>query len=164
MSVALPPELLAAPFTVLEPQAHGIYQADFGCNAAAPRFGNANVIVNRKPHFGNPQREHTYWHLVTEGENEATRTPEAKRMRRLPWVRPILVGYTGLKVWSEMRGAHKHWNIWHTNCRHVVIIKELARGDYLLVTSYPTDGGSVVLWHRRFNEAKKMGHALEDMP
>ena len=122
------------------------------------------MIVSRRPHIANPTREHTYWHIVTSGFPENIRTlPETRRLRRIPWVRPIVAGWTGSKIWWEYRESSVHWNIWHTGQRHVIIVKELADGHYLLKTGYPTDL-DVTVWHRRYEEAKKTGRILSNAP
>lgn len=164
MSVPIPPALSAAPEDTLEDRAHTTYQADFGSACTVVQFQTRDVIVDRSPHIANPAREHSYWHTVTSGTPEITRTkPEARRLRRMPWVKPIIACWAGSKVWWEYRESSIHWNIWHTGQRHVVIVKQLAGGLYLLKTGYPTDF-DVTVWHRRYQEAKKTGRTLADAP
>jgi hypothetical protein len=78
-------------------------------------------------------------------------------------MRPVIGGWAEMRVWWEYREYSTHWNIWHRNWRYVVIVKELAGGDYLLKTAYPT-GYDLVKWHKKFFEAKKTGRALSDAP
>jgi len=164
MSCPLPDPLPAEPDATLEERAHTAYQNDFGPACPLAQFQTGQIKVSRRPHIANPAREHSYWHTVTFGFPEDTRVrPDKIRLRRVPWVHPILTGWPHLKVWWEMREASVHWNIWHTTQRHVVIVKELANGDYLLKTAYPTDS-DVTTWHRRFSEAKKTRRALADAP
>lgn len=164
MTAAMPPPLAEEPKATLEERAHTAYQADFGPACPLAPFRSREVRVARDPHIANPSREHTYWHTITSGFPESTRLkPETRRMRRVTWVKPIIVGWAGSKVWWEYRESSVHWNIWHTGQRHVVIVKELAGGAYLLKTSYPTDF-DVTTWQRRYHEAKKTGRALADAP
>jgi hypothetical protein len=159
MSCPLPAKLNAAPVAILEPQAYVVYQADFRTARPAPAFRTGAVKVVSAPHIANANREHSYWHAVTEGNPEATRTMAiSERLERVPWMRPILDGWPTCKVWWESRESSQHWNIWHANARYVVIVKELSNG-YLLKTAYPT-GPDAAKWHRRFADAKKTGRAL----
>ena len=160
----MPDALPLEPQATLEERAHTAYQSDFGPGCPPPEFQTRHVTVDRSPHIANAKREHTYWHTVTSGTPESTRIrPEERRMRRIPWVKLILVGWAGSKVWWEHRESSVHWNIWHTGQRHVVIVKALAGGAYLLKTSYPTDF-DVTTWHTRYQEAKKAGRTLADAP
>lgn len=164
MSLVMPAALTVAPESTLEDRAHSAYQADFGPNCPLVRFQAGDVKVSRRPHLANPAREHTYWHTVTFGFPEATRTtPDQVRLTRVPWLRPIIAGWAGSKIWWEPRESSIHWNIWHTGRRHVIIVKELADGHYLLKTGYPTDF-DVTVWHRRYAEAKKTRRTLSDAP
>ncbi len=120
MSVPIPPALSAAPEDTLEDRAHTAYQADFGPACTLAPFQSGNVKVLRHPHIAHPTREHTYWHTVTFGFPEAARkTPDERRLRRVPWIRPIVEGWAGSRVWWEDRESSVHWNIWHTGQRHV---------------------------------------------
>ena len=164
MSVVLPPSLVEAPPETLETRAYGVYQQDFGPAAQEALFQEAKVIVERTPHRANADREHTYWHAVTEGLPEESRVnPVVERLVRIPWMRPVICGWAEMRVWWEYRDYSTHWNIWHRNSRYVVIVKELACGDYLLKTAYPT-GLDLLKWQKRYFEAKKTGRALADTP
>ena len=164
MSVPLPAPLPDQPEATLEPRAYAAYQSDFDPALPCPGFQSGVVRVERTPHKANPTREHTYWHIVTEGYPEDKRTaPIIERLTRIPWVRPVVTGWTQLKIWWEIRESSTHWNIWHPGYRYVVIVKELSRGDYLLKTGYPT-GPDAFKWHKKFAEAKKTGRTLSSAP
>jgi len=152
------------PAATLEPRSYAAYLTDFGPAATRTGFQSGSVGVDRRPHKANVTREHTYWHTVTEGHPEETRTtPIVERLTHVPWVRPVIAGWSQLKVWWEIRESSTHWNIWHPGYRYVVIVKELARGDYLVKTGYPT-GPDAFKWHKKFAEAKKTGRTLSSAP
>jgi hypothetical protein len=164
MSLPMPPALPQEPEATLEDRAHTAYQSDFGLGCPFVQFQVGDVTVERQPHIAKPTREYTYWHTVTSGTPESTRTrAETRRMRRIPWVKPIIDDWARSKVWWEYRESSVHWNIWHTGQRHVVIVKALSNGKFLLKTSYPTDF-DITPWHKRYHEAKKAGRALADAP
>ncbi len=164
MSVTLPPLLVETPSDTLEERAYVVYQQDFGLTSPDTLFQTAKVIVERLSHKAKADREHTYWHVVTTGKPEEIRVlPVVERLRRVPWIKPVISGWAEMRVWWEYRDSSKHWNIWHRNFRYVVIVKELAGGDYLLKTAYPT-GFDLPKWQKKFFEAKKTGRALTDTP
>lgn len=164
MSVVLPPSLIEAPLGTLEARAYAAYQQDFGPASPDTLFQTAKVLVERTLHKANAAREYTYWHSVTEGVPEESRVdPVRERLVRVPWMKPVIGGWLEMRVWWEYRDSSTHWNIWHRNSRYVVIVKELAGGDYLLKTAYPT-GFDVQKWQKKFFEAKKTGRALSDTP
>ena len=164
MSITLPAPLAKTPPETLEPRAYTAYQLDFGSTSPTTIFQSAVIMVDRRPHVANAAREHTYWHVITQGQPETARTnPTAERLIRVPWIRPVIAGWAELKVWWELRESSRHWNIWHSGVRYVVIVKALAQGGYLLKTAYPT-GPYAAKWHRRFAEAQKTRRALADAP
>jgi hypothetical protein len=121
-------------------------------------------MVESRPHVANASREHTYWHAVTQGQPETARTnPASERLTHVPWIRPVIADWAGLKVWWEFRESSRHWNIWHSGVRYVVIVKALAGEGYLLKTAYPT-GPMAAKWHKKFAEAKKARRALSNAP
>ena len=148
--------------TVLEPQAYCAYQVDFGIARPAVPFRGAAITVNRKPHPANAQREHTYWHMVTEGEPEITRTtPILDRLERIPWARPVLehVGASGVKAWENVRGSDRHFCVWHDRVNYLVVVKQTV-DTFLLKTTYcPTPQRRMKL-HTEYAEAKRRGRTF----
>jgi len=164
MSVPLPPSLATTPDHTLEPRAYAVYQQDFGQASPIIMFQSARVSVDRSPHIAKGDREHTYWHAMTHGQPEKSRVnPLVERLVRIPWMKPVIEGWSEMRVWWEYREYSIHWNIWHRNSRYVVIVKELAGGAYLLKTAYMT-GFDLAKWQKKFFEAKKTGRALSDTP
>ena len=140
----------------VEPLAWAAFQKDFGKAAAAVPFKDAALEFNRHPHPANSAREHTYWHMVTEGQPEEARTaPELDRLERVPWARPVLE-HAGdeVKRWGNVRGSDRHFCIWHSRANYLIVVKQTVKA-YLLKTTYcPTIARQRQL-HQEFAEAKR---------
>lgn len=153
----LPASLTEPDLVKLESLAWAAYQTSFKAGQMMPKFKVSVVSVEREPHVANPKRERTYWHAVTKGAPEETRTnPVKERLERVPWLRPFIEHWQDCRVWWEFRESSKHWNVWHSSVGHVVIIKETSTG-YLLKTGYPSDAADMTRWLKRYYDAKKAG-------
>lgn len=160
----LPARLDRASFAddaALEAAAWAAFQQDF---AITPGFRGEDVIVDRTPHKARPDREHTYWHAVTEGEPEETRTaPETERLERVPWTRPVIENeacpQSSIKVWSNRRGSSTHICIWFNRINYLIVLKRL-RTNYLLKTTYSPQSRRVRQLHREYAAWKKNGARL----
>src|SRR5487761_2029139 len=79
---------------VVEPQSPTVYQTDFPATGTLPAVQGEPVKVRRSPHPANAAREYTYWHMVTEGSDEAHRTPDLVRLCAIPRAKTLLVNHT----------------------------------------------------------------------
>lgn len=87
----------------------------------------------------------TFWHITTEGEDEADRLPDLSRLERIAWPRLLIddfcEGYpapsTGRTVWwKSLRGSNDRVLIALADFTYVVVITE--RADYVMLwTAYP---------------------------
>lgn len=168
MSPPLPfPAMLSSigDLPVVEPQSLAFYLRDFQTDQELPRFKDEPIIVRREPHPANTTREYTYWHMVTEGErgeeDERKRTPDLKRMVRIPWANPLLVHYMheAVKRWWNVRKGLRHYCLWHPKVNYLLIVKERPEGHYL-VTSYCPTPLRVAEFHMELAEAKRAGHTF----
>jgi len=141
----------------LEIAAYAVFQQDWSRSSV---FRGDEVRVHRHPHKANPDRWHTYWHAVTEGHPEETRTtPMQDRLERSPWILPLVENEEEVKVWSNIRGRDRHICIWMDRKNYLVILKK-CKNHYLLKTAYCPESRRRQQLHREYANWKKTGCAL----
>lgn len=77
-------------------------------------------------------KEATFWHMTSEGDDEATREPDLRRMERIRWPACMInrSEHPVLKVWENTRGGKTNILIFYENEGYLVVLR---RGkDYLL--------------------------------
>lgn len=82
-------------------------------------------------HFG-------FWHVISEGKDEAERLPDFRRCERITWVAYLIenVGTDAdITWWENKRGSDTHVVIWHETENFVVILAK-RKDYYLLKTAY----------------------------
>jgi hypothetical protein len=85
-------------------------------------------------------REATFWHLITEGSEEASRQPDEARCERIRWPRPMIerIPCVELHCWENSRQREKRILIALPDYSYVVVLAE--RAGYLLPwTAYPVE-------------------------
>jgi hypothetical protein len=145
----------------LEAAAWIAFQRDF---ATAPTFRSERVNINRQPHPARSDRHHSYWHSVTEGQPEHTRTtPELERLERIPWARPVIENeacpHSSIKVWSNQRNGNTHVCIWFDQINYLIVLKRLTT-NYLLKTTYSPEPQRHQQLHKEYARWKKSGARL----
>lgn len=76
-----------------------------------------------------------FWHCISEGDNEETRTPDLRRCERILWIPWIIRGTenpheTRITCWENKRGSNIHVVIFFEEESYVVILAK--RKDYYL--------------------------------
>ena len=100
-----------------------------------PKFENRNVGLKRYPLF--QQKECTFWHCTSEGEEEEERPPDIRRCERIRWPRPIIEHSTDklVRCWRNKRGSEKRILLWFCEDDYLVVLAD--RGNYVLLwTAY----------------------------
>ena len=59
-------------------------------------------------------KEVTFWHMTSEGHDEAERRPEFRRCERIRWAKPTIehADEAGTKVWVSVRRGENRIHIW----------------------------------------------------
>lgn len=137
---------------------YSIFQTDFVLNK--PYFRGQRLRLKRHPM--SQDKESTFWHITSEGANEAERIPDLRRCERIGWIKPIIENSrdASIKVWSSKRKGETRLSLWLECCEYLVILAQ--RKDYILPwTAYTvTHTHQKTKLQKRFREAKKTGTAL----
>lgn len=103
-----------------------------------PEFGGVPLALKRHPVIDG--KEATFWHFISEGDDEAERLPDMRRCERIRWPRPVIeaTGAPDVKVWREPRGGETRIHLWVESAEYLVVLAE--RKGYLLPwTAYPVE-------------------------
>ena len=77
-------------------------------------------------------KEATFWHMTSTGEEESTRIPDLRRLERIQWPASMInqSEHPYLKVWENTRGNKTNILIFHEKENYLVVLR---RGkDYIL--------------------------------
>jgi len=83
-------------------------------------------------------KEATFWHLITEGDEEEDRTIALDRCERIGWPAPVISHSDAdiIRCWKNQRGSEKRIVLWLVQDDYVVVLAE--RNGYILPwTAYP---------------------------
>lgn len=77
-------------------------------------------------------KEATFWHMISNGNNEEDRLPDFRRTERIRWVSPIIENESDpvIKVWWNKRKRKKSICLWFEEEDYLVVLAD--RGDYIL--------------------------------
>jgi len=83
--------------------------------------------------------EDRFWHLATEGQDEATRTPDPRRCERMAWPRALIEALASLhrevRAWDQDRPRQKTLLIGLDDFSYVVVLAA-KNTHYLLITAF----------------------------
>src|SRR5579872_5993373 len=110
-------------------------------------------FIRSKPTIFNPKRwsmkrhpiergkEATFWHAISDGENEADRIPDMRRCERLCWIRPMIDAYGTERVccWKTERHGRSRPIIALPDFSFLVILQE-APEHVMLWTAFYVPG------------------------
>jgi hypothetical protein len=92
-------------------------------------------MLIRHPLF--QDKEVTFWHITSEGEEEDKRTPDIRRCERIRWPRSIIEHFfeDNIRCWHNKRGHDRRIVLWFFEEDYVVVLAD--RKKYVLLwTAY----------------------------
>lgn len=125
------------------------FQDDF--ITSKPVFRGEKLALKRHPMIQG--KEATFWHIISEGRQEAERLPDLRRCERVRWPRPVVdhADASELKVWCNDRHGEERVCLWFEAQDYLVVLAR--RNGYLLLwTAYP-----VTEEHRRRKLRREWG-------
>lgn len=98
-------------------------------------------------------KEATFWHIISEGRQEADRLLDLRRCERIRWPRPVVdhADAPELKVWCNDRHGEERVCLWFEAQDYLVVLAR-RKGYLLLWTAYP-----VTEEHRRRKLRREWG-------
>jgi len=77
-----------------------------------PSFRGISLALKKHPKRDN--KEATFWHMITKGEKELTRTIDYSRSEKLPWIKPTIENESRpeVLVWENKRKCEQRIVLW----------------------------------------------------
>ena len=133
------------PPLVLFEDSHGVWETyvevlydwfrrDFLCSL--PQWQGGRVGLKRYPlSLG---KEATFWHFISEGQNEADRIIDFRRCERIRWPRPTMEAFTAQRPlatdpvvwWKNERRGEERYLLALPDFSYLMVVAD--RGDYVL--------------------------------
>ena len=100
---------------------------------SAPAFRSRRIGLKRLPYYQG--KESAFWHVTSEGPDEAERVPDLRRCERIRWPRPLIENPAEkeIRCWLNERHGERRIVIWLYDQDYVVILAD--RISYLLLWS-----------------------------
>jgi len=126
---------------------YSYFESDF--LRTRPLFRGQRLGLKRHPLWEG--KEATFWHMISEGRDEATRQPDLRRCERLRWSRAVIENSNdpAVKVWETTRRNERRVCLWLKEEEYLVVLAE--RQDYLL----PWTAYMVTRSHRKLKFQKE---------
>lgn len=100
-----------------------------------PAYPGRRWAIKRRPLLdGKPA---TFWHLISEGEQESARIPDLRRCERIRWPRPMIDALLTGRVccWRNRRGSSERVLIALEDFSYLVVLED--RAEYIMLwTAY----------------------------
>jgi hypothetical protein len=95
-----------------------------------PLFQGLRLGLKRHPLSNG--KEATFWHLISEGKDEAERLVDLRRCERIRWPRPTIehANEPAIKIWETERRGEKRICLWLESEEYLVVLAQ--RKGYVL--------------------------------
>ena len=123
-------------FTQFFEDVYAIFKRDFLVSRAHV-YGKV-IAMKKYPLIAG--KEYTFYHITHDGDDEANRIPNLRRMECIPFPRVMIdnISHPYLKVWRNQRKNDNRILIYHEEERYLVVLA--VRGEYVLLwTAYLVD-------------------------
>lgn len=105
---------------------------------SVPQFPHRRWAMKRYPEYKG--KEATFWHIISEGDDEAERLPDLRRCERIRWPRSIIDAFQSQRVraWEQRRRGERRIVLALPDFSYVVVLAD--RGSYVLLwTAFNVD-------------------------
>jgi len=108
-----------------------------------PTFRGRRLGLKRHPISDG--KEGTFWHCISDGDNEADRLPDIRRCERIAWIRFLIENcdHPDVCCWVRVVGGKNRVLITPADFAYIVVLED--RGEFLL----PWTAYTVIALHRQ---------------
>lgn len=112
---------------------YAVFHTDF--IKAHPQYEGLNVSVRKYPEVDGMHR--TFYHITHEGEDEANRQPDIRRMERIRFPKFVIENkqHPEILIWKNKRGKDERIVLFNEDESYVVILTDREK-YYLFITAY----------------------------
>ena len=137
MPSKLPPSLFGGDMNLYKKALYDIFKRDFVENKVYHR-GKKVDIIHEKLFEG---KERSFWHIISEGEEDVNRVPITWRSEVLHWAKPLIQEDGNCSEHREWKKYHDktkrdRYYIWCTSLNFLVILEDRT-SHYKLISAYP---------------------------
>lgn len=102
---------------------------------SSPHFRKQRIGLKRHPVIDG--KEATFWHLISEGKDEANRLPDMRRCERIRWPRPMIEAeeWSAVHCWSGMRKGEQRVYLALMDYSYLVVLA-VRNGYFILWTAF----------------------------
>lgn len=133
-----------------------IFQNDFLNSTPIFRLDPSEVHINSRPYEQN--KEHTFWHITTEGKVESDRLTNFRRCERIRYPKFLIENYDSAicKIWekdiSTKKGREKRIHISTNDFSYLVVLSTQTRKDSRIIRTLITAFYVEETYQRKKNE------------
>lgn len=115
---------------------YSVFQKDF--LSGNLQFKGKNVDIIHEKFFEGKER--SFWHIISEGDEDINRSLNIERCASLPWARPLIEDDNSCeryRTWVKFHDKSKkdRYYIWCTEVNYMVILED-RNTHYKLITAY----------------------------
>lgn len=101
-------------------------------------YNNKPIVQKIIPMY--KEKSGTFWHIISNGPDEASRTPDLRRYERIAWPSHVL-GYcqnqcSNILIWKNKRKGKSRVLLWCRDINYLVVLDE-KKDYYIFWTAYP---------------------------
>ena len=143
--------LFSGDFERYEESLYSIFKKDF--IISKPTFQGKPVDIIHEKYYN--EKERSFWHIITKGDEDFRRSFDADRCGSIAWVRPLIESdgtCENYKLWVKWHDQSKRnrYFIWCTKINYLVILED--RDKYFkLVTAFNVLPYSIKRYQKDYN-------------
>jgi hypothetical protein len=131
-----------------------VFEKDF--IETKPLFRGKNISFKRYPEYN--EKSATFWHIISEGNEEAERIPCIKRCERINWARPMIENdqHNDLMIWIEKQKGEDRLHLFFEEGKYIVVLNK-RRDSWLFWTAfYIKENHQLRKYNKRFERNKNI--------